>query len=45
MREKPDYDRVAEVLIRVALRNAKNDEINPESEGSNAHRGLLPSVD
>jgi hypothetical protein len=40
----PDLDRVADVLIHVALRLAEHDE-GDEEEGFGVDAGVLPSLD
>lgn len=44
MSGEPDYDRVAEVLVRVALRLSKHDEEKHEG-GSSADSGVLSRLD
>lgn len=44
MSEEPDFDRVADVLIRVALRLTEHDDKNKKGE-INADTGVLPRLD
>lgn len=44
MTHEPDYDRVAEVLIHVALRRAVHDDEDDEG-GPDVDSGVLPRLD